>query len=96
MEKACELTPDSWAAFYYRGKALIELNQAAQAVALLERATELNDSEASVFYQLGRALQMLGRKDEARLAMARVRELREKNLQKETDYIESRRVIGAR
>jgi Flp pilus assembly protein TadD len=90
------LIPDSWAAFYYHGKALLGLGQAAKAVRLLWRASELNYDEASVSYQLGRALQALGRTGEAKIAMARVRELREKNLQKERDYIDTRQVVGAR
>jgi Flp pilus assembly protein TadD len=88
--------PDSWAAFFYRGKALFELNQAAKALPMLQHAAELNDTEAAVFYQLGRALQTLGRTGEAKTAIARVRELRASALQKETDYIETRRVAGAR
>ena len=75
---------------------MFELNQAAKAVALLQRAGELNDGEAPVFYQLGRALQTLGRTGEAKIAMAHVRELRARNLQKETDYIDTRRVVGVR
>ena len=69
--------PDSWAAYFYLGKAKLQLEKPAEAVLLLQRSIQLNPTdEVSAYYQLGKALEACGRNEEARRALAHVRDLR--------------------
>jgi tetratricopeptide (TPR) repeat protein len=77
LEKAKMAKPDSWAAYFYLGKAKLQLEKPAEAAVLLQRSIELNPTdEVSAYYQLGKALKACGRDEEARRALAHVRDLR--------------------
>jgi protein O-GlcNAc transferase len=77
LERAKAAKPDSWAAYFYLGKAKLQLGKPAEAAALLQRSVELNPAdEVSAYYQLGKALEACGRTAEARRALAHVRDLR--------------------
>jgi tetratricopeptide (TPR) repeat protein len=77
LERAKLAKPDSWAVYFYLGKAKLRLEKPAEAVVLLQRAVALNPTdEVSAYYQLGRALEACGRQEEANRALAHVRDLR--------------------
>jgi tetratricopeptide (TPR) repeat protein len=83
LEAARKGLPDSWAVFYYLGKARFKLGDPRQAIPLLEHSAELNSAEESVYYLLGQAYRAAGRSADARSALARVRELQAAALHKE-------------
>lgn len=77
LERARMAKPDSWATYFYLGKAKLRLEQPKEAVVLLQRSVELNPTdEVSAYYQLGKALEACGRQEDARRALAHVRDLR--------------------
>jgi len=75
LERAKSAKPDSWAPYFYLGKAKLRMEHPADAVALLQRAVKLSPDDATAYYLLGQALEACGRKSEARQAMNRVRDL---------------------
>jgi tetratricopeptide (TPR) repeat protein len=94
LERAKMAKPDSWAAYFYLGKAKLRLERPAEAVVLLQRAVQLNPAdEALAYYELGRALKACGREAEARAALARVRDLQAAAL--EASKLDGK-VVGAR
>jgi tetratricopeptide (TPR) repeat protein len=77
LEQAKMAKPDSWAAYFYLGKAKLRLDRPAEALELLQKSVALGPAdEASAYYQLGQALKACGRESEARRAFAHVRDLR--------------------
>jgi len=77
LEQAKLAKPDSWAVYFYLGKAKMRLEKPGEAVELLQRSVQLNPAdEVSAYYQLGKALEACGRDEEARRALAHVRDLR--------------------
>ena len=91
-----KVTPDSWAAIYYLGKAKFKLNDAKAAVPLLQQAAELNSDEPTIFYALASALRELGRTDEAKQALRRVNELHTSTLDVEKKFLQDANIVGAR
>jgi len=96
MERAHKVTPDSWAAAYYLGKARLKLKDSKGAVPLLQQAAELNPDEPTVFYALASALRELGRTDEAKQALRRVNELHTSSLEVEKKFLQDSIIVGAR
>ena len=96
MEQAHKVTPDSWAAAYYLGKAKFKLNDTKAAVPLLQQAAELNPDEPTVFYALASALRELGRLDEAKQALRRVNDLHTSTLDVEKKFLQDANIVGAR
>jgi tetratricopeptide (TPR) repeat protein len=88
LNRAREMNPEFWGAFYYLGRIEVDRGRASEALPLLQRAARLNPEESAVQYQLGRALQKAGRSAEARAAFARVKQLKESSLQKEVDALQ--------
>jgi predicted Zn-dependent protease len=72
LEKANSLMPDSWATYFYMGKAELLLDHAVAAVPLLRRATDMNPDDSGAFYLLARAFKSEGRARDADAAMQRV------------------------
>jgi predicted Zn-dependent protease len=60
LEKAQRMTPDSWATYFYRGKAQFQQHDTAAAVRQLRQAVEMNPEDAGSFYLLARALRSQG------------------------------------
>jgi len=75
LERAHKLTPDSWAAAFYLGKAKLKMNDSKSAVALLRQAADINPDEPSIYYLLATALKTIGRSEEVKRALRRVTEL---------------------
>jgi tetratricopeptide (TPR) repeat protein len=76
LDRARTSRPDGWGSYYYLGRARLQLNESAAAVAMLEQAAKLNPSEGSIHYQLARAYQSAGRPQDAQRARSRVAQLR--------------------
>lgn len=96
LERAHKLTPDSWAAAFYLGKARLKLNDATTAILFLKRAADLNPDEPSVFYLLAGALRASGRNEEAKQALRRVTELHANSLEAEKRALRDANVSGTR
>lgn len=64
-EALLELRPDSAAAHYYKGDALVQLGRADQAVGLLEEAVGLSNGDANIRAALATAYLMVGRGPDA-------------------------------
>jgi len=75
LQTAQSMTPDSWATYFYMGKAELQLNHAEQALPLLRRAADMNPDDSGALYLLARALRSEGRTQDADAAMHRVMEL---------------------
>jgi predicted Zn-dependent protease len=67
--------PDSWATYFYMGKAELLLGHTAAAVPLLQQATTLNPDDSGAFYLLARAFRSEHRAQDADAAMERVKAL---------------------
>ena len=83
LEKAQRMTPDSWATYFYMGKAQFQQHDTAAAVRLLRQAVEMNPEDAGSFYLLARALRSQGHVQEADAAMQRVVQLHTTSLDAE-------------
>ena len=75
LEKAQHMTPDSWATYFYMGKAQFQQHDTAAAVRLLRQAVDMNPEDPGSFYLLARALRSEGHVQEADAAMQRVVQL---------------------
>jgi len=69
-DRSLEVKRDNPDALTIRGRALLALGKAADAVADLKKATTLAPTEAANYFQLARAYRQLGRTDEANAATA--------------------------
>lgn len=72
LSKAQSLLPDSWAIYFYMGKAELLLDHIQTAVSLLESATRLNPDDTGSYYLLARAFRSEGHLQEATAALQRV------------------------
>src|ERR1700743_465154 len=72
LQQAQSMTPDSWATYFYMGKAHFQQHDAAGAVRLLQQAVDMNPEDAGSYYLLARALRSAGRAKEADAAMQHV------------------------
>ncbi len=90
------MAPDSWATYFYMGKAKLELKDAAAAIGLLRQAAEMNSDDPGVFYLLGRALRSEGRTQEAETAFRRVAALHSTALDAEKRALQSADIVGTR
>jgi cytochrome c-type biogenesis protein CcmH/NrfG len=96
LEKAQRMTPDSWATYFYMGKAHFQQHDTAAAVRLLRQAVEMNPEDAGSFYLLARALRSEGHAQEADAAMQRVVQLHTSSLDAEKHALKDAGVVGAR
>ncbi len=90
------MTPDSWATYFYMGKAQFQQHDAAAAVRLLRQAVEMNPEDAGSFYLLARALRSEGHAQDADAAMQHVVQLHTSSLDAEKHALKDAGVVGAR
>lgn len=74
-DKALEIEPELWHAYYQRGIAFLQLNRPADAEKLLRRATEIEGEIAAPHAALGEALLVLGRGQDAEIELAKALQL---------------------
>ena len=96
LEKAQTMTPDSWATYFYMGKAHFQQHDVAAAVRLLRQAVDMNPEDAGSFYLLARALHAEGHVQEADAAMQHVVQLHTSALDAEKHALKDAGVVGAR
>jgi Flp pilus assembly protein TadD len=89
------MTPDSWATYFYMGKAHLQQHETAEAVRLLQKAVEMNPEDAGSFYLLARALRGEGHTQEADAAMQHVVQLHTSSLDAEKAALKNAGVVGA-
>ena len=95
LEKAQRMTPDSWATYFYMGKAQFQQHDTAAAVPF-RQAVEMNPQDAGSLYLLARALRSEGHVQEADAAMQRVVQLHTTSLDAEKHALKDAGVVGAR
>jgi predicted Zn-dependent protease len=96
LEKARSLSPDSWATYFYMGKARFQQHDTAAAVRLLRQAVDMNPEDAGSYYLLARALRAEGHAQEADAAMQHVVQLHTSSLDAEKHALSDAGVVGAR
>jgi predicted Zn-dependent protease len=83
LQKASGLIPDSWAIYFYMGKAQLLLGHTETALPFLKQATNLNPDDSGAYYLLARAYKAQGLQQEAAAAMERVQALHNSSLDAE-------------
>jgi predicted Zn-dependent protease len=96
LEKAQTMSPDSWATYFYLGKAHFQQHDTAAAVRLLKQAVDMNPEDPGSYYLLSRALRSEGHVQEADAAMQRVAQLHTSSLDAEKHALKEAGVVGAR
>lgn len=86
--------PDSWATYFYLGKAELQLNHTSAAIPLLQQAAAMNPDDSSPFYLLAKAFKSEGHPEDATAAMQRVVALHSTALAAERRALKERHIVS--